>query len=309
MKRYLILALVIVSATKSMFAQDPHFSQIQYNPLYLNPAFAGVTEYGKANRLAGLYRDQWRTLPVPYSTTTASYDRLLKKFNKGWLLGGGVSFLYDKAGDGNLSIFNPNLTMNFGKYFNKEKQLITLGITAGITIKSLDSRGLQFDNQYNGSTFDPNLPNNEDFSNNMYKYGLQEDKDTLIILKEGVNVGKSELYNLSLPVASYIEGLASDFDVAPEYLGGEEGLMNYLGNNIMYPQLARESNIQGTVYVTFVIRPDGTVSHVKILRGIGGGCDEEAIRVVSSMSKWKPATNKGKPVYSRFNLPIRFILH
>jgi len=150
---------------------------------------------------------------------------------------------------------------------------------------------------------------NEDFSYNMYKYGLQEDKDTLIILKEGVNVGKSELYNLSLPVASYIEGLASDFDVAPEYLGGEEGLMNYLGNNIMYPQLARESNIQGTVYVTFVIRPDGTVSHVKILRGIGGGCDEEAIRVVSSMSKWKPATNKGKPVYSRFNLPIRFILH
>ncbi len=170
MKRYLILALVIVSATKSMFAQDPHFSQIQYNPLYLNPAFAGVTEYGKANRLAGLYRDQWRTLPVPYSTTTASYDRLLKKFNKGWLLGGGVSFLYDKAGDGNLSIFNPNLTMNFGKYFNKEKQLITLGITAGITIKSLDSRGLQFDNQYNGSTFDPNLPNNEDFSNNNVSY-------------------------------------------------------------------------------------------------------------------------------------------
>ena len=170
MKRYLILGLLMAASAKLMLAQDPHFSQIQYNPLYLNPAFAGVTEYGKANRLAGLYRDQWRTLPVPYSTTTASYDRLLKKFQIGWLLGGGVSFLYDKAGDGNLSIFNPNLTMNIGKYFNKEKQLLTVGITAGITVKSLDVLGLQFDNQYNGSTFDPSLPTGETFSNNNVSY-------------------------------------------------------------------------------------------------------------------------------------------
>ena len=55
MKRYLILGLLLVASAKLMIAQDPHFSQIQYNPLYLNPAFAGVTEYGKANRLAGLY--------------------------------------------------------------------------------------------------------------------------------------------------------------------------------------------------------------------------------------------------------------
>lgn len=170
MKRYLILGLLVLSAFKITLAQDPHFSQIQYNPLYLNPAFAGVTEYGKANRLTGLYRDQWRTLPVPYSTTTASYDRLLRKFNKGWLLGGGVSFLYDRAGDGHLSIFNPNLTMNFGKYFNKEKQLITLAVTAGITIKTLDYQGLTFDNQYNGSTFDPNLSSGEMFSNNSVSY-------------------------------------------------------------------------------------------------------------------------------------------
>jgi len=170
MKRYLILGLLVLSAFKITLAQDPHFSQIQYNPLYLNPAYAGVTEYGKANRLTGLYRDQWRTLPVPYSTTTASYDRLLRKFNKGWLLGGGVSFLYDRAGDGHLSIFNPNLTMNFGKYFNKEKQLITLAVTAGITIKTLDYQGLTFDNQYNGSTFDPNLSSGEMFSNNSVSY-------------------------------------------------------------------------------------------------------------------------------------------
>jgi type IX secretion system PorP/SprF family membrane protein len=150
--------------------QDPHFSQIQYNPIYLNPANAGITEYGKANRLAGLYRDQWRTLPVPYSTTFASYDRLLKKTLAGWVFGGGISFLYDRAGDGHLSIFNPNLTVSGGKYFNSEKQLIVLGVTAGITVKSLDYQGLQFDNQYNGSTFDPNLPTGETFSNNHISY-------------------------------------------------------------------------------------------------------------------------------------------
>lgn len=170
MKRYLILGLLLITTARITMAQDPHFSQIQYNPLYLNPAIAGVTEYGKANRLAGLYRDQWRTLPIPYSTTFASYDRLLKKFSKGWMLGGGISFLYDRAGDGNLSIFNPNLTMSAGKYFNSDKQLITLGITAGISIKTLDQIGLQFDNQYNGATFDPTLPTGETFSNNSVSY-------------------------------------------------------------------------------------------------------------------------------------------
>jgi type IX secretion system PorP/SprF family membrane protein len=166
MKKVLLLSLMTLIVAKLSFAQDPHFSQIQYNPLYLNPANAGVTEYGKLNRIAGIYRDQWRVLPVPYSTTNASYDRLFKKWKKGWILGGGVSFLYDRAGDGHLSIFNPNLTMNVGKYFNKENQLITLGVTAGVTVKSLDYLGLTWDNQYNGTSFDGSLPTGETFSNN-----------------------------------------------------------------------------------------------------------------------------------------------
>src|SRR4051812_4665321 len=128
MKKILIISFLALLVAKTGFAQDPHFSNIQYNPLSLNPAFAGVTEYGKANRLAGLYRDQWRTLPVPYSTTFGSYDRLFIKSSKGWLFGGGLSFLYDRAGEGHLSIFNPNLTASLGKYFNSDKQLITLGV-------------------------------------------------------------------------------------------------------------------------------------------------------------------------------------
>ncbi|HBG71911.1 MAG: hypothetical protein A2W93_05010 [Bacteroidetes bacterium GWF2_43_63] len=94
----------------------------------------------------------------------------------------------------------------------------------------------------------------------------------------------------------------------PGFPGGESSLMDYLRNNIKYPQLARESNIQGTVFVTFVVEPNGAISNVKILRGIGGGCDEEATRVVKNMPSWTPGKQRGKPVRVQFNLPIRFIL-
>ncbi|MPM01267.1 hypothetical protein SDC9_47506 [bioreactor metagenome] len=84
--------------------------------------------------------------------------------------------------------------------------------------------------------------------------------------------------------------------------------MDFLRNNIKYPQGARESGIQGTVFLTFVIEPDGKLSNIKVLRGIGGGCDEEAIRIISLMPPWKPGKQFGKPVRVQFNLPIRFLL-
>lgn len=94
----------------------------------------------------------------------------------------------------------------------------------------------------------------------------------------------------------------------PEFPGGEVARLTYLGQNIKYPQMARESNIQGIVYVTFVVEPDGSISKVGILRGIGGGCDEEAMRVVSSMPSWKPGKQRGRPVRVRFTMPIKFTL-
>ncbi len=94
----------------------------------------------------------------------------------------------------------------------------------------------------------------------------------------------------------------------PSFPGGETARIKYLRDNIKYPQMARESGIQGTVYITFVVEPDGSISHVKILRGIGGGCDEEAIRVIKLMPKWKPGRQRGKPVRVQFNMPIKFTL-
>ncbi|HRZ77317.1 MAG TPA: energy transducer TonB, partial [Bacteroidales bacterium] len=65
---------------------------------------------------------------------------------------------------------------------------------------------------------------------------------------------------------------------------------------------------QGTVYVTFVVEKNGAVTDVRVLRGIGGGCDEEAIRVIQAMPKWNAGKQRGKPVRVQFNMPIKFTL-
>ena len=94
----------------------------------------------------------------------------------------------------------------------------------------------------------------------------------------------------------------------PEFPGGLEALSHFIADNIKYPQLAKENNITGKVYVSFVVEKDGRVGQVKILRDIGGGCGNEAVRVVKSMPKWKPGKQRGKPVRTQFNLPVSFDL-
>lgn len=94
----------------------------------------------------------------------------------------------------------------------------------------------------------------------------------------------------------------------PEFPGGDVARMQFLHDNIKYPQIARESGIQGTVYVTFVVEKDGRVTDIRVLRGIGGGCDEEAIRVIKAMPRWAPGKQRGKPVRVQFNMPIKFTL-
>ena len=94
----------------------------------------------------------------------------------------------------------------------------------------------------------------------------------------------------------------------PEFPGGLEALGKYLSENIKYPQLAKENNITGRVYVTFVVEKNGTVANVKVLRDIGGGCGAEAVRVVKTMPKWKPGKQRGQAVRTQFNLPVGFYL-
>ena len=95
----------------------------------------------------------------------------------------------------------------------------------------------------------------------------------------------------------------------PTFPGGDVARIKYLNENIQYPQMARESGIQGRVFVTFVVEKDGSVTDVRVLRGIGGGCDEEAVMVIKNMPKWVPGKQRGKPVRVQFNMPILFKLN
>ena len=86
------------------------------------------------------------------------------------------------------------------------------------------------------------------------------------------------------------DGVYTIVEQIPEFPGGTAKMMGFLAANISYPQTARDKGVEGRVYISFVVEKDGSVSDVKVLRGIGDGCDEEAVRVVRSMPNWKPGT-------------------
>ncbi|HNX44878.1 MAG TPA: TonB family protein [Bacteroidales bacterium] len=95
---------------------------------------------------------------------------------------------------------------------------------------------------------------------------------------------------------------------SPSFPGGADARAKFCSENLHYPPDAKKNNIQGTVFVNFIVERDGSISNVKVLRGIGGGCDEESIRLIKSMPRWIPGKQRGKPVRVRFNMPVRFTL-
>ncbi len=97
-------------------------------------------------------------------------------------------------------------------------------------------------------------------------------------------------------------------EVLPEFPGGQGAWMKYLGKNIKYPPIARENNITGRVILSFVVEKNGDLTDIKVLRGIGGGCDEEAVRVFKSAPAWKPGVQNGRPVRVAYTMPVFFQL-
>ncbi len=94
----------------------------------------------------------------------------------------------------------------------------------------------------------------------------------------------------------------------PEFPGGQEAFAKYLSRNLRYPGLAAEKGIEGKILVSFIIERNGDLSHIKILRSIGGGCDEEAMRVLAKSPRWKPGIQNNQNVRVAYNIPINFKL-
>jgi TonB family protein len=112
--------------------------------------------------------------------------------------------------------------------------------------------------------------------------------------------------------SAYVEKVEGEIfnmvDDSPVFPGGEEGRVAFLQQNLRYPESARDAGDQGTVFVSFVIRDDGRIANVKVLRGVSTAIDEEAVRVVKMMPRWTPGKLDGEPVNVQFNMPIRFVL-
>jgi protein TonB len=92
----------------------------------------------------------------------------------------------------------------------------------------------------------------------------------------------------------------------PLYPGGPEAMAKFLKDNLKYPHLAKEAGISGVLIINFLIDKDGAVTNVKVVRGLGGGCNEEAVRVVSMMPKWAPGRQRGKAAKVYFQIPLIF---
>lgn len=111
------------------------------------------------------------------------------------------------------------------------------------------------------------------------------------------------------PVKEVIENKVYTYvEQMPEPPGGMSALLQYIGKNIKYPPMALRNQVEGKVFVNFVIGPDGSISDVKVQKGIGSGCDEEAARVIKGLPKWTPGKQNGRAVSVSYAVPVTFAI-
>ncbi len=151
---------------------------------------------------------------------------------------------------------------------------------------------------------------------------IKQGKDIKITLPHAPNSEDKQLFygnlqtngrinwTLAKPsVDSFTTPIYTIVEKAPEFIEGQASLFKYLQNSITYPKLARMQRIEGTVYVSFTVLQNGQIARVRILRGIGGGCNEVAMNIVKQMPRWKPGLTQGMPVPVTYTLPVKFTLN
>ena len=122
-----------------------------------------------------------------------------------------------------------------------------------------------------------------------------------------------EVEQLPEVIVEEVEEEASDeifiiVEQFPKPIGGMEAFYKHVNENIKYPRQAQTLSIEGRVFVQFVVGKDGELTDIEVIRGIGGGCDQEAIRVVQLAPKWRAGKQRGKPVRVKMVLPIIFTI-
>jgi len=94
----------------------------------------------------------------------------------------------------------------------------------------------------------------------------------------------------------------------PAFPGGTDAFLSFCAQKIQYPEIAKRAGVEGRIFMSFIVSPSGAISDVQVVKGIGAGCDEEAVRVVGGMPKWNPGKQNGRPVNVKMSVPIIFRL-
>lgn len=163
-KKYFLIICLCFFCGEMVFSQDIHFSQFSASPLNLNPAQTGF--FQATQRFTLNNKSQWRSVTVPYSTISASFDMpFLKRKFRGDMFGLGLVFNSDKAGDSEFGTTQANLSFSYIKSLNdRNNHFISFGLQAGIGQRTINYDDLFFDFQYNGNNYDPNLYSGQSFT-------------------------------------------------------------------------------------------------------------------------------------------------
>lgn len=132
-------------------------------------------------------------------------------------------------------------------------------------------------------------------------------QDSKLYRNESVDNPVNETTSLDIHTnQSVTDTIYNNIEIMPEFPGGFSELRNFLTSNVNYPESAKTNNIEGRTLVSFVVEKDGSITDIEVLRGFDKDCDAEAVRVVSTMPKWKPGVKDGETVRCRFTLPFTF---
>lgn len=195
--KYLILIVVFLFANQQVDAQDIHWSQINNNPIFQNPANTGNFEGDF--RFVGNYKDQWRSVTVPFTTFSISADsRIEKKPSFGY----GFLFFHDNAGDGFFKTIELQANGSYHlKLSSNERHAIRFGLNIGINNRQVNWDLLHFDNQFNGIIFDPSLATKENYQTNQktnVSIGFGSDYSFKLSEHKAINIGLS-VFNINQP--------------------------------------------------------------------------------------------------------------
>lgn len=180
-----------------------------------------------------------------------------------------------------------------GKFYSKTIAATSTDLTESY-LECRDSTGKILTQNGNGDwiTFD------QSFSKIIEKGRVKNFKQDSIWT---INPNDADTYTIT-----FTDGKPAAMEQAPEFPGGMAAFYQFLVKNVKYPKAAKNANIKGRVVVTFVVDRDGSLIDIHVTRGLGSGCDEEALRVMKHSPKWKPATQGGKPVRVLYSVPISF---